>query len=136
MVRIRSIGRTTIAFAVGLTLAAWFSLSNHCPLGAVAPVSEAASGSCPMHSGPTKKKPANKTPCCKDVRALVAKGVSASVVGGRLMVPRDCTTAIFARQPVRIAIQFENLDTGPPGCFSFAESVLQESMLSHAPPVS
>jgi hypothetical protein len=125
-----------IAFAVVLTLAAWFSLSNHCALGSVAPVSEAASSFCPMHSAPAKKKPTTKTPCCKDVRAVVAKGVTASAAGVRLIVGRDYATEIFAQQPLRIAIEFENLDTGPPGCFSFAESVLQESMLSHAPPVS
>jgi hypothetical protein len=125
-----------IAFAVVLTLAAWFSLSNHCALGSVAPVSEAASSVCPMHSAPAKKKPTTTTPCCKDVRAVVAKGVTASAAGVRLIEAPDYATEIFARQPVRIAIEFENSDTGPPGCFSFAESVLQESMLSHAPPVS
>jgi hypothetical protein len=27
------------------------------------------------------------------------------------------------------------LDTGPPGAFSFAELILQQSLLAHAPPV-
>jgi hypothetical protein len=125
-----------IAFGVVLTLIAWFSLSNHCALGAVAPVSEGASSSCPMHSSPAKKKPATKTPCCKDVRAVVAKGVSASAAGVRLIVVRDYTAEVFAQRPAPVATEFENLDTGPPGWVSFAESVLQESMLSHAPPVS
>ena len=124
-----------IAFAVVLTLAAWFSLSNHCALGAVAPVSEAASGPCPMHSAPAKKKPATKTPCCKDVRAVVAKGVTASAAGVRLIVVGDYATEIFAQQPVHVVIEFENLNTGPPNCFGFAESVLQESTFAHAPPV-
>jgi hypothetical protein len=125
-----------IGCAVVLTLAAWFSLSNHCALGAVAPVSEAASSSCPMHSAPAKKKPATKTPCCKDVRAVVAKGTFVSAAGVRLIGVRDYPGQILAKQPVSVVIDFENVDTGPPGCFSFAESVLQESMLSHAPPVS
>ncbi len=125
-----------IAFAVVLTLAAWFSLSNHCALGAVTPISKAASSSCPMHSVPAKQKPATKTPCCKDVRAVVAKGVTASAAGVRLIAVRDYATEIFSQQPARVVIEFENLDTGPPGWMSFAESVLQESMLSHAPPVS
>jgi hypothetical protein len=136
MSRIKDRGRTTIAFAVVLTLAAWFSLSNHCALGAVASVSESAASSCPMHSTPAKKKPATETTCCKDVRAVVAKGVGASAAGVRAIVPRDYATEIFARQPVPVATEVENLDTGPPGWVSFAESVLQESMLSHAPPVS
>jgi hypothetical protein len=125
-----------IGFAVVLTLAAWFSLSNHCALGAVVSVSESASSSCPMHSAPAKKKPVTKTTCCKEVRAVVAKGVSASAAGVRLIVPRDYATEIFAQKPAAVAGQLENLDTGPPGWVSFAESVLQESMLSHAPPLS
>ena len=56
MSQIKERGRTTIAFAVVFTLAAWFSLSNHCALGSVVSVSESASGSCPMHSAPAKKK--------------------------------------------------------------------------------
>lgn len=125
-----------IAFAVVVTLAAWFSLSNHCALGAVVPVSEQAASSCPMHSAPAKKKPIAKTPCCKDVRAVVAKGVSANTAGVRLIAARDYGTKIFAPQPVPVVIAFDKLDTGPPGCRSFAESVLQESMPAHAPPVS
>lgn len=136
MVKIRGIGRTMIAFAVMFTLAAWFSLSNHCALGSIAPVSEAASSSCPMHSAPAKKKPATKTPCCKDVRAVVAKGVTASAAGVRGIVAPCYATEVFAHRPPPVAIKFQYLDTGPPGWTSFAESVLQESMLSHAPPVS
>ena len=124
-----------IAFAVMLTLAAWFSLSNHCALGALAPVSEAASSSCPMHSAPGKKKPATKIPCCKDVRAVVAKGVTVTAESMRVLGSIDYAAKIFA-QPESRPVEPQALDTGPPGCFSFAESVLQESMLSHAPPRS
>jgi hypothetical protein len=125
------------SFIVVLSLAAWFALSNHCAIGAAAGPEGSASEptGCPMHSPPAKQKPATKTPCCKDLRAIVAKCVAANPVALRLLSPRDYTTAIFA-PPLRIAVEIEELDTGPPGCLSFAESVLQESMLSHAPPVS
>jgi hypothetical protein len=53
----------------------------------------------------------------------------------RLICPRDYAPQIF--QPMlRGAVEIEGLDTGPPGRVSFAELVLQESMLAHAPPVS
>ncbi len=126
---------TTRTFTVLVTIAAWFLLSNHCALGRVVAVSESAVDSCPMHSAPVKKEPAPKTPCCKDLRAVVAKYVVASAVGPRPIELREYQTEIFAR-PVRVAVEIDGLDTGPPGCFSFAESVLQESMLSHAPPLS
>ena len=88
-----------------------------------------------MHSAPAKKKPAAEIPCCKDIRATVAKSVIANPIVRELIGCRDYALEIF-RLPARIAIEIEVLDTGPPNCFSFAESVLQESMLSHAPPVS
>ena len=126
--------RLTVLVMIG----AWLLLSNHCLLGAVVSPAQSASeitGGCPMHSSPAKKKPAAKNPCCKDVRAIVAKWVAANPAGPRLIGERDYATEIFAR-PMRIAIEIHGLDTGPPDCFSFAESVLQESMLSHAPPRS
>jgi hypothetical protein len=119
------------------SLAAWFSLSNHCAIGAVASStgSVAESTGCPMHSNPAKKKPPTKTPCCKDLRAIVAKCAAAHPVALRLIGSREYAPVVFAPPP-RLALDIDAVDTGPPDCFSFAESVLQESMLSHAPPVS
>ncbi len=120
-----------------LSLVAWFALSNHCALGAAVTSVESVSdgNGCPMHSAPASKTPAAKAPCCKDVRAIVAKSLTANPGSLRVIALREYATQIFA-EPLRVAIEIEILDTGPPGCFSFAESVLQESMLSHAPPVS
>jgi hypothetical protein len=120
-----------------ITITAWVLLSNHCALGVLVPPMETAveASGCPMHSAPEhKKKPAAKIPCCKEVRAIVAKCVTASPVL-EPMVLSDYAARVFA-PPTRGILEVESLDTGPPGCFSFAESVLQESMLSHAPPVS
>jgi hypothetical protein len=132
-----AIGMTIRSSVVILSLAAWFLLSNHCALGTIALTadSEPEMNGCPMHSAPAEKKPAPKTPCCKDVRAVVAKCVGATVPGVRLICPRDYAPAIFRPLP-RVAIEIEGLATGPPGSVSFAELVLQESMLAHAPPVS
>jgi hypothetical protein len=125
------------SFVVVLSLSAWFALSNHCALGAVLPPTETESetSDCPMHSAPAKKKPATKTPCCKQLRAIVAKWVGANPATLRVIRVQDYVTAVMAK-PAEVAGALEADDTGPPGYFSFAESVLQESMLSHAPPVS
>lgn len=88
-----------------------------------------------MHSVPAKKKPAAKTLCCKDVRAVIAKCVSANSATVRLLASPDYATEVVAR-PEQAPRKIEGLDTGPPGSLTFAESVLQESMLAHAPPVS
>ena len=132
---IRNGARSAFAF---LAIAGWFNLSNHCALGAVLAPPEpvaAETSDCPMHSAPAKKKPAAKALCCKDVRAVVAKWVSANPAALRLIGSRDYATDIVARPP-HTAREIEGLDTGPPGHFSFAESVLQESLLAHAPPRS
>ena len=126
---------TTRVFTVLVTIAAWFLLWNHCALGRIVKLSESGADSCPMHSAPVKKEPGSQTPCCKDLRAVVAKYVAVSAFNPQLIGLREYTATIFAR-PVRIAVEIHGSDTGPPGCFSFAESVLQESMLSHAPPLS
>ena len=132
-----TIRRMTSALTVPLLIVAWFFLSNHCALGVIAPTGGATpeTTGCPMHSAPAKKKPATKAPCCKDLRAIVAKWVSANPMMPRPLGSCDYAGEILA-QPIRVPLKIGGLDTGPPGCFSFAESVLQESMLSHAPPVS
>jgi hypothetical protein len=118
-------------------MAAWFALSNHCALGTVAAPTEteSAMSGCPMHSAPAKKKPATKVPCCKDVRAVVAKAVTAAASAMRVIGAETFATE-FVGLPPRFPAEIEVLDTGPPGRISFAELVLQESMLAHAPPVS
>jgi hypothetical protein len=120
-----------------LTIGAWFVLSNHCALGAIAITtdSEPQMSGCPMHSAPAEKKPAPKMSCCKDIRAVVAKSVGAMVPGVRVISPPDYAPKIFPPLP-GLAIAIEGLDTGPPCRVSFAELILQESLFSHAPPVS
>jgi hypothetical protein len=121
---------------VFLSIAAWIVLSNHCALAAVAlPVETVAEASgCPMHSAPAKKKPAAKFPCCKDLRAVAAKAAASATAAIRFVAAQDYAAEIFVFPP-RVAIGVNGLDTGPPGAFSFAESVLQQSILAHAPPV-
>ena len=120
-----------------LSLVAWFLLSNHCALGAVVATTdpEPQMSGCPMHSAPAKKKPAAKTPCCKEIRAVVAKCVQVTALGMRPIASQDYAPEILLR-PSGEAIEIDGLDTGPPDRFSFAELVLQESLRAHAPPVS
>ena len=122
-----------------LVIGAWFCLSNHCALGLALDARELPapdeSGGCPMHQSPAKKRAALKIPCCKELRAVVAKCVTACPGTIRVVAPCDYATKIFV-QPKRAPLEVRALDTGPPVSSSFAESVLQESMLSHAPPVA
>lgn len=141
MVRSGAIGTKGQSLTVLFTIAAWFCLSNHCVLGlgnaGSPPVTAVEATGCPMHSAPAKgKKPATKVPCCKDLRAVVAKSAANAMAATiRLAGLQDHTVGIFS-PPLRGAIELEGFDTGPPGTFSFAESVLQQSILAHAPPLN
>lgn len=138
MRRLAAMGMTARSAVVVLSLTAWFFLSNHCALGVIAapenPVP--AMDGCPMHSAPAKKEPVSKTPCCKDLRAVVAKILNKATPFASRSVGRCDYAVENFRVPPRIVLEVRGLDTGPPGCFSFAELVLQESMRPHAPPVS
>jgi hypothetical protein len=136
-----ALGRISQSLIVLVTIAAWFSLSHHCVLGlgvaSSQPAESADSFECPMHSTPAQEKePVAKLPCCKDLRATAAKsaaGAQAATI--RLVRSQDYARGIFLAPP-RVALEIAGLDTGPPSAFSFAESVLQRSILAHAPPLS
>jgi len=120
---------------VFLTITAWLLLSNHCALGLSGTLVEADSelGACPMHSAPAKGKPAANLPCCKELRAIASHaGKNVAAEASRLVGVRDYV-AIFIMPP-RVAARVLALDTGPPHSLSFAESILQRSILAHAPP--
>jgi hypothetical protein len=121
---------------VFLTITAWLLLSNHCALGLSGTLAEADSelGACPMHSAPAKGKPAANLPCCKELRAIASHaGKNIAAGASRLVAVRDYVAEIFLTPP-RVAARVRSLDTGPPHSFSFAESILQRSILAHAPP--
>ncbi len=120
---------------VAVMIAAWFVAFDHCALASVfihPPVAAPGVEHCAGHSQPEKKQ--SQLPCCK---SLVATAAPAKISAGY-------DTNLFAVQPypaVEFALVFSHLDapsaeldTGPPGLRTFAESVLQRSLLAHAPP--
>lgn len=119
-----------------LTITAWILLSNHCALGLSSAVvsSDSETGACPMHSAPAKEKPAAYLPCCKDLRAITTHAAkSVAALATQLVGMQDYVAAIFLMPP-RLTTQVLASDTGPPHLLSFAESILQRSILAHAPP--
>jgi hypothetical protein len=121
---------------VMITITAWMLLSNHCALGLSGTVVKvgADSGECPMHSVPGEEKPATNLPCCKDLRAVAthaAKRVTA--LSTQFVGIQNYVVAVFVAPPHMTAPVLA-LETGPPHSLSFAESILQRSILAHAPP--
>ncbi len=128
------IARALIAL---LTMAAWLVAFDHCALAgilirpaATTPVQE----SCPGHSQPEKKQNQGELPCCKSLSATTAPlKISAGYDTTSFVVHLFFSAAsplVLGHSEPRI----DELDTGPPEADTFAESVLQRSILAHAPP--
>ena len=128
---------------VALVALSWLAVSNHCALGLAAIETNSSDAvSAPAHdccasgvAGQPKPAKDPATPCCKTLQALSvspAKSFEASVTifFGR---PLACSTPTIATPRVA-PIAYRFLNTGPPGGKSFTESVLQRSLLAHAPP--
>jgi len=123
-----------------LTAISWLGISNHCALG-LAEVASHSTDDVSMHDCcagalPVQPKPAKDTdtPCCKTLlatSALPAKVFQARV-GLLVCAPLERALVILTISPHAIPA-FQFLETGPPGR-TFAESVLQQALLAHAPP--
>jgi hypothetical protein len=122
-----------------VTVAAWFSISNHCLLAELqrAPKAKASCHQpCCDTQAPAKSKTDNAGECCKTLRATLT-GAAKDLVG--------YDSSLFALQFYSVgpvvstadsgATTVLESDTGPPFVSTFAESVLQRSILAHAPPV-
>lgn len=125
---------------VSLTLAAWLSISNHCAVGALV-AAKTQPVMAPMHChgnqpSPSQRSGEEQMPCCKMLRATITSEAKIVQVAIKDYLPiQDWIVAqiIFEEEPQLRRTPLE-LDTGPPFAGSFAESVLQRSLLAHAPP--
>ena len=128
--------QTTRIGTVAVSIVAWFVISNHCALGALERVQPlethaACHGSSPV---PAKQPTSDDSPCCKLLRATVVQpGPSATQPDFTGLLQVWPATIVFSSEQFRGQQSFE-LDTGPPFSASFAETVLQRSILAHAPP--
>jgi len=120
-----------------MAICSWFALSNHCAFAAVATKTHSAQTECPFHSKQAKQKQEpSQLQCCKILRAVVFAQTKSwgrddskfSDVGFRIEEFADVPLWYDAHASLC-------LDTGPPGVRSFAELILQRSLLAHAPPV-
>src|SRR5438046_3143605 len=121
---------------VAIAICSWIAVSNHCAFAAVASEMHRAHTECPFHSKPAKQKEqSSHVQCCKVLRALVfAKTKDWARDDAKFCdVNFPAQVGAFLAYSPR-AVEPLLLDTGPPGAFSFAELILQSSLLAHAPP--
>jgi hypothetical protein len=121
---------------VAIAIFSWIAISNHCAFAAMATKSDSTQTACPFHSKPEKQKEqSSQVQCCKILRA-----VAPTIAKSWTRSDRVFSDIHFRFEDCRLLGQFRDplapllLDTGPPCARSFAELILQRSLLAHAPP--
>jgi hypothetical protein len=82
---------------------------------------------------PSKQKD-TALPCCKTLRAVTVTKISVAANALDFVLKEylsDATLFLLSQPPGSLLA----LDTGPPRALSFSETVLQRSILAHAPPL-
>ena len=124
-----------------LTAVAWFLAANHCAVaGLIPPSTEASTGH--EHCGGSSDTPVDQEQpndcdglnCCKSLSAPATFAKKLAGYDKAFYALKDYVVSeiIFASEQHDASIL--ELDTGPPATHCFAESVLQRSLLAHAPP--
>jgi len=118
---------------VVIAICSWFAISNHCAFGALA--TSTNSTECPFHSKP-KEKPLTGAQCCKILRAVTAVSAKTWVRDDAKFSNADdyWSESVPPIADPQTTLEPLLLDTGPPNVHSFAELILQRSLLAHAPP--
>jgi hypothetical protein len=119
-----------------IAICSWFAMSNHCAFAAVATKIDSAQTECPFHSKPAKQKQEpSQLQCCKILRAVVFAQTKSWARDDAKFFDLDLCVEEFPLVEFFPSAQASSsLDTGPPGARSFAELILQRSLLAHAPP--
>ena len=122
---------------VAIAICSWIAVSNHCAFAAVAMEINKAQTECPFHPKPAKQKEqSSQVQCCKILRAVVLAKTKDWARDDAKFSDENFPVQVWAfvacsSRAVALPLL---LDTGPPGAFSFAELILQQSLLAHAPP--
>ena len=121
---------------VAIAICSWFAISNHCAFAAVATQSDSVQATCPFHSKPAKQKQQpSQLQCCKILRAVVFAQTKTWARDDAKFFDLDLRVEEVTLVALLPNVQASwSLDTGPPGVRSFAELILQRSVLAHAPP--
>ena len=124
-----------------VTAAAWFLAANHCAVACLLPNPTSAPSKhehCPASDGPADKGgPAgcDNLNCCKSLSAPANFAKKLVGYDKAFYTLKDYVVSRFVFTSDQHDALISELDTGPPRTHCFAESVLQRSLLAHAPPV-
>ncbi len=126
-----------MAIVSAIAAIAWLLAANHCAVAALMPARAVAANGhehCPGHEAPAKNNHGESMECCKTLSAT-APVVAKDLVGYGAADFQSIDLPSAVPSPLRHQHETTRCewDTGPPRV-SFAELVLQRSLLAHAPP--
>jgi hypothetical protein len=123
---------------VVMMMLAWLALTNHCVLASIGARS-AAKGlarCCQMGKHDVPKAPCQEAEqCCKAVKASLPAKAEVKFDASKIQVQIFAIVRVLTSETAQRLPGFV-FDHGPPPAESFAESVLQRCLLSHAPPTA
>jgi hypothetical protein len=123
-------------FVTTIAITSWLAISNHCALAVTTLTEQPAQATCPFHSKPAKQKEqSSQVQCCKILRAVALAQSKTWARDDAKFSSVDLHAdefALIAHSHTTPAPLL--LDTGPPEARTFAELILQRSLLAHAPP--
>lgn len=124
-----------------LTVVAWFLAANHCavaclaaPLAAAPEAHEHCAGSSDVPAGQEEPNDCDSRSCCKSLSAPASFAKKLVGYDKAFYTLKDYVVSEFVFASEQHDASISELDTGPPPAHCFAESVLQRSLLAHAPP--
>jgi len=119
-----------------MAIFSWIAIANHCAFAAMAAKPDSVQTNCPFHSKSAKQKQEpGQLQCCKVLRAVVFAQTKSWGRDEAKFSDVDLRFEEFMLVALLPNAQASSsLDTGPPGARSFAELILQRSLLGHAPP--
>lgn len=125
--------------ATAAFLAVWLLVSQHCLIGGMPPLSADPSHACCQQDEAAKSRPETSDPadtnreCCR-LSAVTVPVSSAAPVAQLHDLWLAWVEAPAARLVEGATPAVQPSSPGPPGAGSFAELVLNRSLLAHAPP--
>ena len=132
----RRSAKVSAIIVVLLVGAAWFGVSNHCALAVFPSTPDAAAIHAHCHgsaSEPVNNNTEEEVPCCKVLRATITGSID--VPSHQQTGVQDfVATELLSIEEDHVQPLPEEIDTGPPFASSYAELILQRSVLAHAPP--
>lgn len=122
---------------VAVMLLSWLVVTNHCALGFMQAARGAETEHAHCHASPGdagKKGPVDSTcECCRMIKASLAGHPEFKFDAAQFSLPAWAIIEVLSA-PAGDSVSAFIHDHGPPRAVSFAESVLQRSLQSHAPP--